>query len=224
MSFFLASSSTEETVSKYSGKLVSDLTPSDQQVTDFFASFAVPTEVDESYSGIADFTAAESLNSAPCSAGQIQKRNQVLLHDIDPTREIWEKAAQDWLKENNAALADATGKVTCEDIAQAETPKISISNFNAGDVVNDKNPTVTVEASAPSGVNQVLYYLNGSLQYKENQSPFSGKIRLPRNNSSAPLKLTVRIFDNDGRIGEDAVTIYAEKPASDPVTSDESNP
>lgn len=215
----------QETVSKYSGKLVSDLTPSDQQITDFFASFAIPTEVDESYSGIADFTAGESLNSAPCKAGQVQKRNIVVLHDIDPTREIWEKAAQDWLKENNAALADATGKVTCEDISQGETPKISISNLSTGDIVTDKNPSVTVDTNSPSGINQVLYYLNGTLQYKENQSPFSGKIRLPRNTSSAPLKLTVRVFDNDGRIGEDAVTIYAEKPATLPVSSiDENNP
>jgi membrane peptidoglycan carboxypeptidase len=217
----------QETVSKYSGKLVSNLTPSDQQITDFFASFAVPTEIDESYSGVADFTAAENLATAPCQAGQIQKRNQVVLHDIDPSREIWEKAAQDWLKENNSALSEFTGKVTCEDIAQGDRPKISISNMNSGDVITDKNPTVTVETSSPNGIKQVLYYLNGSLQYNEKQAPFSGKIRLPRNATSSPLKLTVRAFDNEGRISEDAITIYGERPASitetNTISTDENN-
>lgn len=217
----------QETVSKYSGKLVSNLTPSDQQITDFFASFAVPTEIDESYSGVPDFTAAENLATAPCQAGQIQKRNQVVLHDIDPSREIWEKAAQDWLKENNSALSEFTGKVTCEDIAQGDRPKISISNMNSGDVITDKNPTVTVETSSPNGIKQVLYYLNGSLQYNEKQAPFSGKIRLPRNATSSPLKLTVRAFDNEGRISEDAITIYGERPVSitetNTISTDENN-
>lgn len=192
----------QETVSKYSGKLVSDLTPADQQITDFFASFAVPTEIDDSYAGQADFTAAERLENSPCQAGQAQKINTVLLHDIDPSREVWEKAAQKWLEENPDFLAGQTGSISCENVDQAELPTVKIVNLRDGDVVTDKTFTVQVEPYSREGVKMVLYYLDGALQYKQDQTPFSGNIRLPRTGSSHSYQLTVRIYDRAGRIGE----------------------
>lgn len=207
----------QETVSKYSGKLISDLTPADQQITDFFASFAIPTEVDDSYAGQPDFTAAERLENAPCQAGQAQRVNTVLLHDIDPSREIWERAAQEWLKENPDFLEGHTGSLSCENISPSDQPTVKILNLRENDVIKDKNFTVQVEPYSKEGVKMVLYYLDGALQYKQDQVPFSGNIRLPRMSSSHRYKLTVRILDKAGRIGETTVQFTSNEVPTEPL-------
>ncbi len=198
----------QETVSKYSGKLVSEMTPVDQQVTDFFASFAVPTEIDDSYNGVPDLTASETLNGNPCDAGQAQKRNLVVLHDIDPTREIWEKAAQEWLKENSTILADQTGTVSCEILDAENVPTVKFLNLKDGDYVGESNLTVNIETQSKSAIVQAAYYLNNSLQYKQDQAPFSGNIRLPKNAGDKFQVLTVRVYDSEGRIGESRINLH----------------
>lgn len=208
-------------VSKYSGKLVSELTPIDQQVTDFFASFAIPTEVDESYTGLPDFTASETLASSTCSAGQAQRRNTAVMHDIDPTRETWETAAQQWLMENTDFKINQSGSVTCQP-ADA-TPTIKILNLTDNQIVADKNVTVQVSPSASNGVGQVLFYLDGQLQYKEDQLPYAGKIRIPKFGNKTSFKLTVRIYDKQANIGETSLTILTS-PDSAPKTPTEPIP
>lgn len=212
----------QETVSKYSGKLVSEFTPSDAQITDFFASFAIPTEIDDSYTGYPDFSASESLSSAPCEVGQAQKRYQIVLHDIDPSREVWENAAQEWLKENNAVVADFTGKVQCESVDSSEIPKITITNLKDGQYVGDSTPTIEVSVKSDRGVQQVLYYLDGVLQYKQDQSPYSGNIRLSKTSSKNTHQLTVLVYDREARIGGTSMTISTEKP--DSMTDSSSTP
>lgn len=210
----------QETVSKFSGKLVTDLTPIDEQITDFFASFAVPTEVDDSYNGQPDFTAAETLASAPCGNGQQQQRFMAILHDIDPTRTTWEEAAQKWLAENNDILANQTGSVSCVTITEQETPQINIINLIDGQQITDKTFTVQVEPITKDGVTEVLYYLDGNLQYKQDQIPFSGNIRLPKT-GKIDHKLTIRIYDRSARIGEKSLTIYSGTP---PITTSTTTP
>ena len=207
----------QETVSKYSGKLVSDLTPVDQQVTDFFASFSAPTEIDDSYVASPDFTVTESLQASPCNANQAQKRNMVVLHDIDPTRDVWEQAAQDWLKQNNSILANQTGTVSCETIPTDEAPQVKITNLQDGEFTGEKNLTVQVEPYSKDGVAQVVYYLDDSLQYKQDQVPFSGNLRIPKNSDKKSHLLTVRIFDQQGRIGETKITLISRLDTSSPA-------
>lgn len=213
----------QETVSKYSGKLVSEFTPSDAQVTDFFASFAIPTEIDDSYSGYPDFSASESLSAATCQPGQAQKRYQVVLHDIDPTREVWENAAQEWLKENTQAIADFTGKVQCETSPSNEIPRVTITNLKDGQYVGDSTQTVQISTKSNNGVQQALYYLDGVLQYNQDQAPYSGNIRLSKTSSKTSHQLTVLVYDRNANIGSTTMTITTTKPdslsPSDPPSS-----
>lgn len=209
-------------VSKYSGKLVTDLTPLDQQVTDFFASFAAPTEIDDSYYGTADFTPFERLESAPCQAGQQQNRFQAVLHDIDPTREVWEKAAQDWLKENSGVSASATSAtVQCKESPAGSTPIVRITNLKDGDLVSAPGNNVNVEITSNSPTSQVLFYFDGGLQYKQDISPFNGNIRVPKNPNRDDHTLTVRVYDNQGNIGETSLKLYTKLSSSSntPVSS-----
>ncbi len=213
----------QETVSKFSGKLVTDLTPADEQITDFFASFAAPTEVDDSYNGQPDFTAAEALSSAPCGNGDQQQRMIAVLHDIDPTRTSWEEAAQKWLAENNTIIANQTGALSCVKTSASSTPQISITNLTDGQEVAGKTFTVQIEQTTQDGVTQVLYYLDGNLQYKQDQAPFSGNIRLPKTGKS-DHQLTVRVYDHSARIGEKTITIYTGPHEATPPTPEVAPP
>lgn len=193
----------QETVSKYNGKLVSDLTPLDQRITDFFASFAVPTEVDDSYQENPDFTASERLNTAYCKAGQQQNRYQVVMHDIDPTREVWENAAQDWLKENSEGLATGSSTIQCTDSTSA--PDIEITSPDNNDLIRDDNLEIRIKSN--DQIKVAHFYLDNDLKYNQDQSPFTGTLRLPRNTNKSSYTITVRVYDAQGRIGEDKITI-----------------
>lgn len=195
----------QETVSKYNGKLISTLTPTEAQITDFFASFAIPTEIDDSYAGYPDFSTNELLNTAMCSSGQAQKRYRVVLQDIDPSREIWNNAAQAWLQANTSDNADFGGKVQCENISPDLTPTISITNLTEGQSINSGNQTIQI-STTPSNISQALYYLDGNLQYKQDQPPFSGNIRIPKTSTQTSHKLDVIVYDKDANIGSTSIS------------------
>jgi membrane peptidoglycan carboxypeptidase len=207
----------QETVSKYSGKLASDLTPIDHQTTDFFASFAVPTEIDDSYSSNPDFTASETLKDIICEPGKAQKNNQVVLHDIDPSREVWENAAQEWIKENADFFEDQATMISCEDVPLSELPTIKITNLKDDEVVRDKTKSVEIKVTSEAGVTLALYFLDGTLQYKQDQSPFSGNIRLPKNSSAETHTLTILVYDNEGRIGQKEINIRTSVAQPEPT-------
>jgi membrane peptidoglycan carboxypeptidase len=196
----------QETVSKYNGKLISSLTPTEAQITDFFASFAIPTEVDDSYAGYPDFSTSETLSLATCTSGQAQKRFRVILQDIDPSREIWNKAAQTWLQENNTDNTDFGGKLQCETISPDITPTVSITNLSEGQSINSGNQTVEIVTKSLSNISQALYYLDGNLQYKQDQAPFSGNIRIPKAAIQTDHKLEVIVYDKDANIGSTSIS------------------
>ena len=195
----------QETVSKYNGKLISTLTPTEAQITDFFASFAIPTEIDDSYAGYPDFSTNELLNTATCSSGQAQKRYRVVLQDIDPSREIWNNAAQAWLQANTSDNADFGGKVQCENISPDLTPTVSITNLTEGQSIDSGNQTIQI-STTPSNISQALYYLDGNLQYKQDQPPFSGNIRIPKTSTQTSHKLDVIVYDKDANIGSTSIS------------------
>ncbi|MGL5830806.1 MAG: penicillin-binding protein [Candidatus Altimarinota bacterium] len=201
----------QETVSKYNGKLVSDMTPLDQRITDFFASFAVPTEVDDSYQETADFTASERLSTAYCKEGQQQNRYQVVMHDIDPTREVWENAAQSWLQENSEGLTTGSSTIQCTETSSA--PNVNITTPDNNDLIRDDNLEIKIQSS--DQIKVAHFYLDNDLKYKQDQSPFTATIRLPRNAEKASYKITVRVYDAQGRIGEDSITIKTRESNND---------
>ncbi len=197
----------QETVSKYSGKLVSNLTPIDAHITDYFASWAVPTEMDESYSGIPDFSASEKLSPNTCQNGQAQLLYKSVLHDIDPNREVWEEYAQKWLSENADILNQQIGKIECANISQDQTPNFEIVNLQDNQILFDKNFTVQIKISPNIKAKQALFYIDNSLQYNQDQAPFSGNIRIPRDENQFSHKLTILLYDINGNIGSKTITI-----------------
>lgn len=197
----------QETVSKYSGKLASDLTPSDAQITDFFASFAVPTEIDSAYTSSPSFHASEQLSEFTCQAGEKQSLKHVVMQDIDPSREVWNNAAQTWLAENPSFIGDMSGSLQCETSTPGETPQISITNLKDGDSISATRQTLEVDIQSANPIQQVLFYVDNNLQYKQDLTPFSGNIRLPQSPSPTSHNVTVIAQDQAGNIGMTKITI-----------------
>jgi len=193
----------QETVSKYNGKLASPLTPVDQQVTDFFASFSVPTEVDDSNQQVVNFSAAESLAAVYCSAGQKQGQTIINYHDIDPTRVAWEQAAQTWLSENLPDF-NQSSFIGCTPATNAPVVKI-LTPSNDQTVAGGTYVDVSISSSNP--IREAHYYLDDKLVNVVSEAPYYGRMRFPRNGTQTTFKITVRVYDQDAQIGQDQITI-----------------
>ena len=208
-------------ISKASGKLPGPLTPPDQIGSDLFASFSVPTEIDDSYA-LADIdTLCGKLANEFTPPEMIKKITYINQHDIAPYP-AWEKGAQDWLSQNSGA-ADANnpsviiGPPPTESCpgrsAQnfANSPTISISSPIFGSLITSGSKIpVQVNVNASSGVDRVEYYLdqNPDFKYKTVTAPYDGQIRLPYGEpNGTPHIITVKVFDNAGYVGTATINI-----------------
>lgn len=222
----------EVQISKASGKLPGPLTPPDQITSDIFASFSVPTEIDDSYVQVDIDTLCGKLANEFTPPEMIKKTTFVNQHDIAPYPE-WEHGAQEWLKShigevdpNNATLI--IGPPPTESCpgrsAQnyANKPTISILNPSAGSTITagSKIP-VQVSVSAASGVSKVEYYLDNDFKYKTVTAPYDGLVRLPFTESSGTKHtITVKVFDNAGYVGTGSIDITIGTTTAMNTTSD----
>lgn len=209
----------EVQISKASGKLPGPLTPPDQITTDIFASFNVPTEIDNSYVQVDIDTLCGKLANEFTPPEMIKKTTFINQHDIAPYPE-WEQGAQEWLKAhvgetdpNNATLV--IGPPPTESCpgrsAQnyANRPTITILNpYNGSTQISGSKIPVQVSIGAPTGVSKVEYYLDGEFKYKTVTAPYEGLIRLPYGeNSGAHHNITAKVFDNAGYVGTASIDI-----------------
>jgi len=200
------------TVSSVNGKLPSEFTPLDQQRTDYFASFSVPTEIDDSFTQQADTNPPQNLAEKVCLPGQLQQIMIRVFHDIDPNRTTWENAAQEWIKNNAAQLlsSSATTCVTDSSSDPLQQPAIKITSpvqDQSIDPSKGNKLNVEVNATSLTGISEVHFYMNGSLKYRSKTAPYSGTIIVPRNTKAKNFNITARAYDTQGRIAQDEVKL-----------------
>ncbi len=202
------------TVAAASGKLPGSATPSNQTRTDIFASFSVPTEIDNSYVQVEIDSFCDKLATELTPPEMRRKVTYVNQHDIAPLPE-WEKGAQEWLKgrfgevdaENNTGtIIGPPPTETCPNRSAenyAKKPVISIINPPNGALVNvASRVNVAVQINAPNGISKVEFYLDDEFKYSTVTPPYDGLIRLPRGESENTKHLiTAKIFDQAGFIG-----------------------
>lgn len=202
-------------ISKASGKLPGPLTPADQIGSDIFASFSVPTGIDDSYSQVDIDTLCGKLANEFTPPEMIKKVTYVNQHDIAPYPE-WEKGAQEWLAQNSG-VADANNASliigpppteSCPGRSSqnyANSPTISIISPVSGSTLTAGSKiSVQVNINASTGVDRVEYYLdqNPEFKYKTVTAPYDGQIRLPYGEpDGTPHAITVKVFDKAGYVG-----------------------
>ncbi len=217
----------EVAVSTATGKLPSDDTPSDAIKTEIFASFAVPTEIDDAYvmlevdkeSGLiaTEYTPAESI---------IEKVFRIYA-TLFPDYSTWASGVETWLANKVEEEEIELPPTEEDDIHTAETlanaPSITIIFPSALSTIETGTTEIEVEVSAPNGIEKVEFYMNDTLQYTEVTAPFTGKIRLASTYSSTTIEVTAKIYDQYYYTDESTVELKVIKAADeDEDSSDDS--
>lgn len=213
-----------ETISKLTGKLPGPNTPEDQLITEVFASFSVPTEIDDSYTTVEVDTRNKLLANEYCPEQFVKEESFLLMHDIAPYPD-WEDGAQKWLAAHMGEELDGTSLGTppiiesdlCTKARSEDKPKIEIRSPDDRDEVEiGSNIEVKVKVSSENGIEKVEYYLDGQYKYSESEAPFTGIIRLPKGaDHRARYEIKAIAYDKWGYTGETTIRITATTKTSD---------
>lgn len=163
-------------VSKRSGKLPTENTPPDDVAPAVFASFSVPTQLDDSYKVVEIDQVSGKLATEYTPEGARVKKGYYINQDILPE---WNAAVHDWAVANNK---DEQPPADFDNVHTAQNtvlkPEITITSPVAGSTVSPPQLGVWVKINSPGGVSKVEYYLDDVLADTENAPPYSGNIQL----------------------------------------------
>lgn len=208
----------EVTVSTISGKLAGPNTPPDKQVQEIFASFAVPTETDDSLSEVEIDTRNKKLSNQFCPPLFTQKIFFQNVSDIGDNPE-WQKGADAWLSQHSGEI---TGNVLvgvpptevselCTQENYNNKPEINILEPNASDTV-EIGSILEVKIKVKPGaaaIEKVEFYFDGELKYFTPDAPYIGRIRLPKGEvGTNQHTLSVKVFDKLGYSSENEIKIF----------------
>lgn len=210
---------TEIAVSKASGKLPSPNTPSDMITTEVFASFSVPTEIDDSYQTVKIEKVSNRLATQYSPEEFVEERSfrihKSILSEIWPT---WQAAIDKWAEAQGEGEKAPTEDAS--DIHNAETasniPSLTIVSPNSLETIDGGNADIEVEIQEEgNGIKEVVYSIDGVVQYHATDGDYSGIVRFPSNaEPGAIVEVTAKVYDIYGysgsstiqlRVGEDSV-------------------
>lgn len=207
-------------VSKASGKLLSSDTPEDGAVSEVFASFSVPTEIDDIYKQV-EVNEKDDLLPNEFTPKEYLKKKLFMNHK-DPITDYgrWLSGIKEWVTKKRTGdtffpdfpPTEETKMFTEETAKQA--PKIQIVSPVAFSTITTLKNAVEVSIDAPHEIEKVAFYLDdrkipNSVQRKK---PYTGNIRFGKRAKSGPHTITAKVFDKLGYIGEAKVEIRYEKP------------
>ena len=188
-------------INKFSGKLATELTPPKLKKTEFFASFSVPTQLDDSVK-IRDVDKLSGRIASPSTPIYSRTQKYALdLQSIRPQMENWQNPVEEWLDEHPqflTSLGQITTRVEKNEAFQNPTriirradgenfsrspfatpPKISIiSPKNRGTIARGR-VEVPVQVSSKSGIAGVEFYFDDALVATAESAPFLGTFSVP---------------------------------------------
>lgn len=191
----------ELAISKASGKLPGPETPSDMIATEVFASFAIPTEIDDAYQRLKVETISNKL-ATEYSPEEfvIEKLFRVHKSILAETWPTWQAGIDKWLEEELPDEEKAPDE-SADDIHNAATaankPGITITSPLSLSEVSGKTKEIEVDISSfGNGLDEVVFLLNDQIQYHETSYPYTGTIRLPSNAKLGTIiEVTAKIYD-----------------------------
>ncbi len=215
----------EVAISRASGKLPTELTPSDMIRTEVFASFAVPTESDDAYEKVA-IENVTGRRATPYSPARVVEEKIFRIHkSILASRwPNWQQGVDAWAKAANEPQPPVE---FAEDIhnptTAAKLPQIVISDPLTLTGIPSDERTVDIEvqiSSEGNGLKEVEYSMNGIVQFHATSAPYSGTIRLPLNATPGMLlDIKATAIDQYGYDASSTVQLRVEEPKN----SDESS-
>lgn len=171
----------EVAISKACGTLPSELTPSTEISTEVFASFAVPTKVDDCYKSVRVETVTDRLATEYSPEDAIEEK---VFRIYKEEWSNWQSFIDKWAEsQEDIELPPAE---YADDIHNEETasniPSLTITSPSSLSTIDGEERLHTIEVEIEdegNGLEEVAYYLNGMIQYHSDTAPYDGVIRLP---------------------------------------------
>lgn len=209
-------------ISKASGKLPSANTPQDFLTADYFASFAVPTEVEKSFveveiDRISGLLATEYTPEAA--------REKVVYQNLSDIADMF-----NWNAEVRAYYQDSTDieagvrlglpPSEYDNIHTAQTalraPSIVITNPVTQGEISEGNLQISVEVTAENGIETVEYYIDDEKKYFTSTAPYTGNILISRFFQPGSKHLIVaKVIDSMGYSAQSAVEVKVSRKKED---------
>ena len=211
----------EYAVSKASGKLAGDNTPSDMIGTEIFASFAIPTEVDDSYQVLKIESISGRLATEYSPSEFVEERSfrihKSVMADVWPS---WQEDIMTWaagLNANDESISPPTEYASDihNAITAANAPEISIKSPLSLTVIDPKNlPEIEVDIiSEGNGFKEIVFMVNDNITWRTENSPYKGKIRIPTTASEGSIvEVSAKIYDKYGYSGESSIQLRIGNP------------
>jgi len=167
-------------VSRRSGKLPSEFTPEEDLVTEVFASFDLPTEVDNSYQMVEIDKVSGKLATELTPEAAREKKGFFVHHSERPDNPQWEDPVRQWAKDNKQ---DEVPPTEYDDVhtatSQFSQPDIRIVSPAPAATVLLPHVGVVVEAHSSVGVSQVDYYWDDKLVESVKNAPYRAHLDIP---------------------------------------------
>lgn len=174
-------------VSAATGKLPGANIPPEGLRSDVFASFGLPTEVDNSFAKVKVDTRNELLANEWCPSDVVEERIYRQHHAVVPTFTNWEAAVQAWAaaqaeKEDGSAVGIPPTEVSplCNEEHFKSTRSIKITDPSSYEKIETGNLNVEVKTRSDFAIEKVQFFLDGSLVNTAREKPYTGVVRISR--------------------------------------------
>ncbi|MBD3156871.1 hypothetical protein GF369_03510 [Candidatus Peregrinibacteria bacterium] len=233
-------------VSAATGKLPGANIPPEGLRSDVFASFALPTEVDNSFAKVKIDTRNELLANEWCPADVVEERTYRQHHAIVPTFTNWEAAVQAWAatmaeKEDESAVGVPPTDYSplCNERHFKSTRSIKITDPSSYEKIEQGNLDVTVKTQSDFAIETVQFFLDGNLQSTARERPYTGTLRISRFLEPGSVhSIKAVLTDIYGYTAQSAIEVRIEglpeeeetepaiesEPATEPATESEPEP
>ncbi|MFH1298740.1 MAG: penicillin-binding protein [Patescibacteria group bacterium] len=202
-------------ISMATGKLPSGETPSEFIKTEKFASFAVPTEIDDGFITLEVDIESNLIANEYTPAESVREITYRIYKSLFPEYLDWASGVETWLA-NQVEAGEIEIPPTEEDnIHTAETaagaPTITITSPSAFSAIKTGTTEVEVEVSAPGGIKKVEFYVGDALQFTSSEAPYTGSIRLASTYSKTTIKITAKVYDKYNYTDESTIEVGLTK-------------
>jgi len=202
-------------VDKLSGKLPSE-SCSDQRVTDWFASWNVPTERDNVHQEVRIDKVSLKLATDETPPDLIEIRCYRQIHSERPEKPNWENPVQAWAQQNGYSQTEKPPTEFDDVHVQAKRPVVQITTPANNSKVDDGFEVRTATQSTFKVV-KVEYFMNDEYIGEASSNPYSFTIR---GKQPGHYKLKAKATDEVGNAGEVTIEIdVSEKSAPGTVTN-----
>ncbi|OIP82066.1 hypothetical protein COW94_00565 [Candidatus Peregrinibacteria bacterium CG22_combo_CG10-13_8_21_14_all_44_10] len=201
----------EVAVSTATGKLPSANTPSEAIRTEIFASFAIPTEIDDAYVKYSVDTESGKIATEFTPPESVEEKVFRIYSSLFPEYTTWATGVATWVANQVVSGAVELPPTETDDIHTAETmanaPSITIVSPSALSTIATGTTDVEVEIDAPNGIDKVEFYVNGSLQFLTKTDPYTGQIRLASTYSTTTIEVTAKVYDEYDYTSESSIEL-----------------